>query len=99
MPDLTPIKLPKEQFRKLRDSILSRDKFKCRKCERRDGLECHHIIKRSKKRLDVDWNLIIVCRKCHRELEDSVIIIQQDDYLQINEQIDANKKVKWFRID
>jgi 5-methylcytosine-specific restriction endonuclease McrA len=99
MLDLIQIKLTKEQFRKLRERILSRDKFKCRKCGRQDGLECHHIIKRSKKRLDVDWNLIMVCQKCHRELEDRIIIVQQEDNYQIDCQIDANKKVRWFRID
>lgn len=99
MLDLIPIKLNKEQFRKLRERILSRDRFKCRKCGRADGLQCHHIIKRSKKRLDIDWNLIMVCQECHRELEDRIILIEQSDSLKFNDQIDANKKVKWFRIE
>lgn len=97
--DLAPIKLNKEKFRRLKEKVLSRDKFKCRKCSKQDGLECHHIIKRSKKRLDVEWNLIIVCQTCHRELEDKIILLEQDENLKTDGQIDANKKVKWFRIE
>jgi len=58
----------------------------------------HHIIKRSKLRLDIEWNLITLCQMpCHNGVEDRTIVIEQDHNLKYHDEIDANKHVKFIR--
>jgi 5-methylcytosine-specific restriction endonuclease McrA len=79
--------------------VIIRDGHRCRKCGARQGLTVHHIIKRSKLRLDVKWNLITVCQSpCHAAIEDHTLVIEQDDHLKFENEIDAHNHVRFVRI-
>jgi hypothetical protein len=55
-------------WRKTRESILRRDKFKCVECEKpchRDEADIHHVIPRSAGGSDEPSNLITLCDGCH----------------------------------
>jgi 5-methylcytosine-specific restriction endonuclease McrA len=83
----SPIKLNAEEYKSLCQQIMTRDGGKCRCCHRRDGLQIHHIIKRSKVRLDVDWNLITLCFTCHEQVELSKLNIEQHHIINANEDV------------
>jgi len=95
---LKPIKLSKEKYAVLAQRIIIRDGRRCRKCGARQGLSVHHIIKRSKLRLDIDWNLITVCNEDHSTLEDHTLVIEQEEHLKLDGEIDANHPVRFVRI-
>lgn len=92
---LPAISLNKEDFAILRVMVLTRDKFRCRKCKRINGLSLHHIIKKSYKRLDTIWNLISLCTKCHAWVECHRTVIKQEPHRIVN----ASKPVQFFRND
>ena len=51
-----------------REQILRRDRFTCRKCEKRADaceLEVHHILPKSKGGIDDPTNLVTLCLHCH----------------------------------
>ena len=88
---LEPVKLPIQEYALLCQRVLKRDGFKCRRCTNRNTLQIHHIIKRSMKRLDTDWNLITVCLRCHDLIEQNKLEISQND----SHIIDANEPVNF----
>ena len=47
--------------------VRTRAGWKCERCGRRVGLECHHIIHRSKGRRDEPSNILAICPDCHRQ--------------------------------
>lgn len=50
-----------------RKQVLARDENKCRKCNREDGLEVHHIVAVSDGGSNEMDNLITLCSGCHTE--------------------------------
>lgn len=55
-------------WEEIRQQVLKRDEFKCRKCgEDKKSLSIHHIDK-NKENNDID-NLITFCGTCHRKME------------------------------
>lgn len=56
------------EFHEFRMSILCRDGFRCkiRGCKKRTRLTVHHIIHRRHGGPDEGWNVITLCRRCHR---------------------------------
>jgi RecQ family ATP-dependent DNA helicase len=57
----------KEDWRRVRESILRRDSFKCVECATpcRDGADIHHLLPRSSGGSDEPSNLITLCDGCH----------------------------------
>jgi 5-methylcytosine-specific restriction endonuclease McrA len=62
------LRLDLKSFQLLRNSILTRDGWRCQSCGSRLGLEVHHITPRSKLGDDVEENLITLCWECHRRI-------------------------------
>ena len=56
-----------------RDAVLTRDKYTCRRCDKRAdngrGLSVHHIIPRSEGGANGMHNLVTLCHKCHDFVE------------------------------
>ena len=46
-----------------------RDGWRCRRCQSRENLTLHHIVRRSEGGSDTPKNLIALCRPCHDALE------------------------------
>ena len=63
------IKLPPAEYAALKQKVLERDGWQCRRCGARRQLQVHHIIKRSDIRIDVSWNLVVLCAVCHEKVE------------------------------
>jgi len=72
------IKLSYTLYKELQEKILKRDGYRCVICNGSSGIQIHHIIKRSKKRLDTPNNLIVLCYKHHNAVETNKIIIKAD---------------------
>lgn len=55
--------------------IISLDLNKCRRkgCRIKSNLEVHHIIPRSQGGPDDEWNLITLCRECHRAITENKV--------------------------
>ena len=68
-PKVGRIKLGPDAYRELVQQVLERDEWRCRRCSSRSNLSVHHIIKRSKVRLDASWNLCTLCNECHELVE------------------------------
>jgi 5-methylcytosine-specific restriction endonuclease McrA len=60
--------LDPESYRRLCQRVLERDGWRCQRCGRRDKLQIHHIIPRSRLGADAEENLITLCAQCHREV-------------------------------
>ncbi len=61
-----------EEWLALRDSVLRRDHFKCKRCNqryKRNKLNAHHIIPRSEGGANDKSNLITLCIPCHDIVE------------------------------
>lgn len=62
-----------EEWRLVRASVLSRDRFTCQRCAKRSasgkGLSIHHIMPRDRGGPDDLYNLITLCHKCHDTVE------------------------------
>lgn len=54
---------------KTREDVLTRDKFECQICKRKDSLHLHHLIKRRNGGNHHADNLITLCASCHRHIE------------------------------
>ena len=61
------LRLDPESYRRLRQSVLQRDQWRCQCCGAIIGLEVHHMKFRSKLGDDVENNLITLCWDCHRK--------------------------------
>ena len=59
------LKLGKDEYKRLSNAVLHRDKYKCRFCKTRNNLHVHHIVYRSQGGDDVDSNLCVLCDHCH----------------------------------
>ncbi|MEK6829426.1 MAG: HNH endonuclease [Nanoarchaeota archaeon] len=53
------------EWKKLREKIKTRDKFKCVDCSSNKNLSVHHIIPYSISKNNSFWNLETLCRSCH----------------------------------
>ena len=62
------LRLDPEEYRELKLKIFKRDGWKCQHCGRRDQLEIHHLVRRSRSGADCEENLIVLCSGCHRSL-------------------------------
>ena len=64
------VKLTGPMYQVWKNNIHELDSWTCRICRKvNPGLTVHHLIKRSQRRLDVDWNGISLCFTCHDRVE------------------------------
>lgn len=50
---------------KVRKEVYRRDGFRCALCDRTNGLQIHHVIRRSQGGSNHECNLITLCHQCH----------------------------------
>jgi 5-methylcytosine-specific restriction endonuclease McrA len=74
----------------IRKLIHERDNHRCRVCNRRDGVDVHHLRYRSRGGKDVPSNLLCLCRICHADVHAWRLAIIGDN---------ANGKLKFVRRD
>lgn len=55
-----------DDYKALREEVLSRDGWRCQICGALRDLEIHHMQKRSDLGSDVTLNLVTLCSSCHR---------------------------------
>ncbi len=60
-----------------------RSKTTCEWCKKLflSGLDPHHVHSKGAGRLDIQWNLIALCRRCHSDVHDGRIL--RDDLLAV----------------
>ena len=63
-----PVRLEAEAYRNLRRQVLERDGWRCQLCGSMEGVEVHHIQRRSQAGEDLEDNLITLCSACHRRV-------------------------------
>ena len=73
------IKLTGTAYSELVEQVYSRDGWRCRRCNSPLNLHPHHILKRSKVRLDTPENLVTLCAACHELVERHKVIIIGED--------------------
>lgn len=56
-------------WNEIRKSILERDGYKCARCDSKDKLTVHHIVRWVFTKDDSPSNLITLCRSCHWSIE------------------------------
>ena len=64
--------LPKDEWRRLRNAILLRDKNTCLRCDqkfKKPKLSVHHLVPRSEGGSYDHTNLVTLCHKCHDLVE------------------------------
>ncbi len=61
-------RLPRAAYDELKLQILKRDGWRCQHCGRRDQLQIHHLVRRSKSGADCEENLIVLCCECHERV-------------------------------
>ena len=59
--------LLQNNWERVRLIALRRADFACERCGAFCGLHGHHMIHRSKERIDVESNIQVLCNKCHNE--------------------------------
>jgi 5-methylcytosine-specific restriction endonuclease McrA len=64
-------RLDPESYRRLRQEVLERDRWRCQYCGATAELEVHHINFRSHLGHDEEQNLITLCWSCHRKIHES----------------------------
>lgn len=64
------VKLAAPAYKKLIAEVYERDGWRCRSCNRRDGINAHHIKYRSQGGNDEIDNLVSLCVRCHRAVHD-----------------------------
>ena len=67
LPEHPRLRLDPEAYRKLRQVVLERDRWRCQACGAMAGLEVHHQIPRGQLGADNEQNLITLCHVCHRK--------------------------------
>lgn len=85
------IKLNEQEYKLLCEKIFKRDKYKCRCCGSRNNLQAHHIVYRSKERLDIEENLISICPTHHDLIHRKLLALEFPDG-----EINANNEVKFI---
>ena len=78
--DWTGFKIPKKgevglkgkEYEKFRNDVFERDNWTCRNpnCRSHRNLTLHHLIRRSKQRLDIPENAMTLCAFCHTLVTD-----------------------------
>lgn len=65
------VRLKGKEYEKFRNDVFERDNWTCRNpnCRSHRNLTLHHIIKRSKQRLDIPSNALTLCIICHDLVE------------------------------
>lgn len=91
------VKLDGKEFQLWKFAVLTRDKWRCRRCGSPSNLHVHHIRKRSDLRLDTLENGIALCarhdgRGCHQLVEAGKIDILPEVE---GHPVDANKLVRF----
>ena len=76
--------LQSPKWQEKRSERLKLDNYKCQRCGRPFDLEIHHITYRNIFDEDVSSDLITLCNKCHRKIEDEKKTFEPLDY---NDQI------------
>jgi predicted restriction endonuclease len=89
-----------EAWRKIRASVLLRDKFSCQRCLKKSnngkGLSVHHIKPRDHGGIDDLSNLITLCEKCHDVVEirgyrtHAEICMMDDDPIEERQELPAH---------
>lgn len=74
-------------------ACFTRDNWKCRHCNDRNGIHPHHVIYRSQQGGDKLSNLITLCHQCHRALHDGKL------HIEVIEILEDNLEVKFTRLD
>jgi phage terminase large subunit GpA-like protein len=88
------LRLPTEAYHALVQSILKRDRWRCRACGYRANLAAHHVRFRSQGGEDSTQNLLILCSGCHEGLHRHSLEIKAHE----GGEIDANLPVRFVRI-
>lgn len=73
---LTELSIP----RKIREYVLKRDSYMCRRCAGEHDLELHHIGLRSHGRDNHPNNLMVLCARCHRWYHNGKCWFWMDEY-------------------
>jgi Holliday junction DNA helicase RuvB len=60
----------------LRRKVMARDDCRCRCCGSRHGLQIHHIIPWSMSGPTEEWNLIVLCRRCHALVHAGLLMVE-----------------------
>jgi hypothetical protein len=86
--------LSHREYELMRRWVMARDGWRCRVpgCIARTGLHGHHILFRSQGGDDTSHNLITICNQHHEDIHMSRLKILP---LNVGEDIDANRGVKW----
>jgi 5-methylcytosine-specific restriction endonuclease McrA len=58
-------RLPEAEYKALCKKVLQRDGWRCRSCNSRVALHCHHVIFRSQDGDDTLENVLTLCLSCH----------------------------------
>lgn len=69
------VRLAGDDYREVVRQCYARDHWQCVRCQTRQHLTPHHLVKRSDLRLDTLENLVTLCVECHRKVEASTVII------------------------
>jgi 5-methylcytosine-specific restriction endonuclease McrA len=62
------LRLDPDSYRRLRQSVLERDRWRCQSCGSMVGLDVHHMTSRGRLGSDLEENLITLCRRCHHKI-------------------------------
>ncbi len=90
--------LPPESFKKLACATFEADGWICSCCRRNAPLEAHHVIFRSIVRLDLDWNLVSLCHRCHEQVtQHKFYIIRPDRSSRQIRAVDKETYRTWVR--
>jgi 5-methylcytosine-specific restriction endonuclease McrA len=83
------IRSTKSGWKKLVKQCFERDAHKCQICKRPGALHPHHIIPKSRLRVDHVDNLVSLCPECHRGVHDHL-----DGWPSVDEMIEEY----WWRV-
>lgn len=83
-------------YKNLCIAVLRRDGWKCRVCKSRKTLSCHHVVYRSHGGDDADWNLLVLCARCHEALHNRHLVILPT--IEGEATVNANKDVRFLFI-
>lgn len=83
------------EWRKVRQDVLVRDRYRCRCCGTPEKVDVHHIRFRSRGGADVPENLCALCRVCHLELHAYRLYVEGPESFT---EPDANKRLRFVRV-
>ncbi len=85
--------LPREDYKKLCNDVMTRDKWRCVSCRSREQLAAHHIIYRSQLGGDYSSNLVSLCDHCHRSVHNRFILVVAKSGI-LDEPVNADEGIK-----